>query len=70
LTVAHRKTLPKAIYQCYDRVSASRAFHRIIWNVKRQNVQVCVNEVASSVHDTPAMFTAKPPGRKKPTALP
>jgi hypothetical protein len=38
--------------------------HRIIWNIKRQTVPVCVSEVASSVHGThPQCFTAKPPGK-------
>ena len=35
----------------------------MIWNIKRQNVQVYFSEVASSVHGAPAMFTAKPPGK-------
>src|SRR6516162_457105 len=33
--------------------------------MKRQNMQVCFGGVTSSVHDTPAMFTAKPPGMCK-----
>jgi hypothetical protein len=41
--------------------SASGAFQNIIWNIKRQNVQVYFSEVTSSVHGIPAMFTAKPP---------
>jgi hypothetical protein len=49
------------MYQCKGQPSARRAFQCIIWNIKRQNVQVCFSEVTSSVHDTPAMFTAKPP---------
>jgi hypothetical protein len=48
---------------CYDRVSVSRAFQRIIWNIKRQNVQVCFSEVTFGAHGTPAIFTAKPPGK-------
>jgi hypothetical protein len=48
------------MYQCYGELSPSGAFQNIIWNIKRQNVQVCFSEVTSSVHGTPAMFTAKP----------
>ena len=58
------------MYPCKGQLSASGAFQNIIWNIKRQNVQVCFSEVTSSVHGTPAMFTAKPPALVRPAVLP
>jgi hypothetical protein len=53
------------MYPCKGSLSAIGAFQRIIWNIKRQKVEVCFSEVASSVHGTPTTFTAKPPEMSK-----
>src|SRR5215471_14995132 len=48
------------MYPCKGQLSASGAFQNIIWNIKRQNVQVCFSEVTSSVHGTPAIKSRQP----------
>jgi hypothetical protein len=46
------------MYPCKGSLSAIGAFQRIIWNIKRQKVEVCFSEVASSVHGTPTSGVA------------